>query len=229
MTRIYVIHFVSRPVAPVLRARIPEMAPPFPKALLSLETYVSQARSPSRLLLPQVVELVAQFRQKGHLVAELDPLRRPGQSGRGPYFHESNQYVWPDATYLLDLVENYPAGAPLDARAQYLSERLGLKGNLPADHPWFVNGTVKRPTDESLLPGKDLWLLPDLFEFMARSYWCVSIACCLQILHPALASASLSPHLRKVHHSPPRLQWDVDSGDHASAHERAAGVDGAGA
>jgi len=135
--------------------------------------------------------MVEQIRSKGHIVALLDPLRRPGVTGRGPFFQEKNQYVWgSDATHLLGLVEGYPEGAPLQVRTEYLSDKLGLQGSVDPGRRWFVNGALTRGARDgeqegglgglgssSVMerstagaPGGDMWLLPELFEFMTRAY-----------------------------------------------------------
>jgi 2-oxoglutarate dehydrogenase E1 component len=74
----------------------------------------------------KVAAIVRRFRERGHLVANLDPLGRPGPRG-GPWLGGSGGGGLPRADFALgDLVAGYPWQGSAKERAAFVARQLGL-------------------------------------------------------------------------------------------------------
>jgi hypothetical protein len=93
----------------------------------------------------KLAELIHRFRARGHLVAQLDPLRRcAGGPWVGPVGRENDRC---DAT-LTALISGWPEEAGEDARAAFVGRQLGLAGPATA---------ARRLPVGQLMPGEGWW------------------------------------------------------------------------
>jgi 2-oxoglutarate dehydrogenase complex dehydrogenase (E1) component-like enzyme len=132
----------------------------------------------------KVAAIVRRFRERGHLVANLDPLGRPGPRG-GPWLGGSGGGGLPRADFALgDLLAGYPWSAPREARAAFVARQLDLSPGcerrtfaLAGVMPVGATGAAaaaaagqhqhqhQHPHQHPLR-----WALPDVFEAMATRY-----------------------------------------------------------
>ncbi|CAG9461158.1 unnamed protein product [Pedinophyceae sp. YPF-701] len=111
----------------------------------------------------RVARLVESLRNRGHLVAQLDPLRRVQ---RGPWLEELNGSSLPGSTDLLPLLEAYPQHGTPDEKARFLADALGLQGPTDASRKFYLDGYMRT------LDGGERawWTLPQVFEYLGSAY-----------------------------------------------------------
>jgi hypothetical protein len=87
----------------------------------------------------RVVELIRRFRSRGHLVAQLDPLRRtPGGPWLGPI---GDEYSRADYT-LTQLVGSYPYDGSPDKQSAFIAQQIGLQGPTNAGRRFDVGSRM---------------------------------------------------------------------------------------
>ena len=83
----------------------------------------------------KLAALIRRFRSRGHLVAQLDPLKRtPGGPWLGPI---GDEYTRADHS-LMELVSRYPSSATLEEQAAFIGTQLQLQGPASAQRLFHV-------------------------------------------------------------------------------------------
>eukprot|EP00878_Enallax_costatus_P032557 GHUV01035790.1.p1 GENE.GHUV01035790.1~~GHUV01035790.1.p1 ORF type:complete len:343 (+),score=85.48 GHUV01035790.1:708-1736(+) len=113
----------------------------------------------------KLAALIRRFRDRGHLIAQLDPLKR---TAGGPWLGPiGDEYTRSDHT-LMRLMTGYPAAAPAAQRCAYVAGQLGLAGHADPGRLFAVGQLMPGLPDGS--PAKPLWALHEAVEVMASTY-----------------------------------------------------------
>ncbi|CAL5220687.1 g2736 [Coccomyxa viridis] len=124
-------------------------------------SYSSAASSEEVADTLRLVRLLQAFRSRGHLAADLDPLKRQA----GPWFKEGTHIpAYRDS--FISLVEEYDAGKSPESKAAWLSSNLGMQLPPSADRSYFVGGALAAGDPG----GQQHWSLPDVVDRMHAAY-----------------------------------------------------------
>lgn len=109
----------------------------------------------------KVARLIRLFRSRGHLAAQLDPLKR---TPRGPWLSEDGSEGPRDERSLLALLEGYPESGTVEERAAY----VGKRWNISNPYQQFYVGNEMPGTGSRSQPM--WWSLPSVVELMSSLY-----------------------------------------------------------
>ncbi|KIY95215.1 2-oxoglutarate dehydrogenase E1 component, partial [Monoraphidium neglectum] len=110
-------------------------------------------------------EMIHRFRARGHMMAQLDPLRRcKGGPWVGPIGQENDRS---DLT-LVALIAGWPEGGSDEERAAFVGRQLGLIGPATPDRRLPVGSLM--PGDPGGAPAKEWWGLAEVVEVMRERY-----------------------------------------------------------
>eukprot|EP01147_Barroeca_monosierra_P005480 gene5480-7180_t len=113
----------------------------------------------------RIGEMIGWYRERGHMVASLDPLRR---TEHGVWLHERPGMAEPPSpdmveSLLLWLIERYPWESSAAVKGNWLCGMLGLNADLG-------DKTMQIPLLHAKIDGKPHWKIHELFEHLTRSY-----------------------------------------------------------
>ncbi|EGD82902.1 hypothetical protein PTSG_03534 [Salpingoeca rosetta] len=113
----------------------------------------------------RIAEMIGWYRERGHMVASLDPL---GRVERGVWQHETPGLAEPPSpdmveSLLLWLIERYPWDSSAAVRGNWLCGMLGLRADL-------ADKSMPMPMLHAKVEGKPMWKIHELFEHLTNSY-----------------------------------------------------------
>eukprot|EP00879_Flechtneria_rotunda_P031152 GHRR01034006.1.p1 GENE.GHRR01034006.1~~GHRR01034006.1.p1 ORF type:complete len:719 (+),score=247.47 GHRR01034006.1:550-2706(+) len=148
-----------------MHSRVPKAAAPY-ESILQSQSQLADIEDTLKL-----AACIRRFRSRGHLIAQLDPLKR---TAGGPWLGPiGDQYSRSDNT-LMRLVSGYPAPASSTEaeRCAFIAAQLNLEGAVHPDRRFLVGRVMPRAAEG---PSKPLWSLHECIEVMSATY-CGSLA-----------------------------------------------------